>query len=145
MNKKTDLKLKDCACKRLRMSTRIVTQFYDNAFRKAGLKSTQYSLLKDIASRQGGISVNELANLSLMDQTTVTRNIEILRKNELITVKTADIDSRKKCIAVSEAGKERLTEATPIWKETQRQVQELVGEEKYEAFLEVLSCLENLK
>jgi DNA-binding MarR family transcriptional regulator len=127
------------------MTTRVVTQYYDKALHASGLKATQFSLLINIASREAGISVNELAELSMMDQTTVTRNVEILRKAGYVIVRIEDTDSRRKSIAVSEIGKNRLEVAMPLWEEAQLKILQAVGRDEYKNFLEVLTVMQKVK
>ena len=142
--KEQNLNLSVCACRSLRMTTRVITQYYDKALRISGLKSPQFALLTDICSRENGISVNELANQAMMDQTTVTRNVEILRKKGYVDVKTEDADSRKKCITVSETGKKKLALAMPHWQEAQSKLEQIVGKEQYEELLKTLSFLRSI-
>lgn len=139
-----NLNLSVCACRSLRMTTRVITQYYDKALRISGLKSPQFALLTDICSRENGISVNELANQAMMDQTTVTRNVEILRKKGYVDVNTVDTDSRKKCITVSETGKEKLALAMPHWQEAQSKLVQIVGKEQYDELLKTLSVLRSI-
>ena len=139
-----NLNLSECACRSLRMTTRVITQYYDKALRVSGLKSPQFSLLNDICSRENGISVNELADQAMMDQTTVTRNVEILRKKRYVDVNTEDGDSRKKCITVSETGKEKLALAMPHWQEAQSKLEQIVGKEQYVELLKTLSVLRSI-
>ena len=115
-DKKEEPRLINCACRNLRMTTRMVTQYYDKALNDSGIKSTQFALLNDIAFKEEGLSINELAEYSMMDQTTVTRNIEILRKNGYVIVQTEEKDSRRKRITLSDEGKEKLNDALPLWK-----------------------------
>ncbi len=136
-----DPRLADCACRNLRMTTRVITQYYDKAFHATGLKSTQFALLNNIFSKEDGISVSELADYALMDQTTVTRNVEILRKKGYVNVETENGDLRKKRITVSTAGKEKFAAAKPLWKEAQLKLQEAVGKEQYKTLLAILSEL----
>ena len=138
-------RLINCACRNLRMTARVVTQYYDKALQDSCLKSTQFALLNDISSKKDGISVNELAEFAMMDQTTVTRNIEILRKNGYVEVKTHEKDSRKKNISVSAAGKEKLKVATPLWKNAQIKLQQSIGAEQYKVFLETLAVLQKIE
>ena len=147
MNKTTDnnFKLHECACRNLRMTTRVITQYYDKALQPAGIKSAQYSLLNDISGKEEGISVNELAEHAMMDQTTVTRNIELLRRNGLVKVETEEKDSRKKRITVSIEGKAVLAAALPLWKEAQAELEQTIGIEEYEKFLKTLSVLKKMK
>src|ERR687896_523796 len=74
-----------CACFNLRKVARAVTHLYDETLRPAGLRATQFSLL--IAARMAGpVSLTHLAELTVMDRTTLTRNLELLQKQELIDV-----------------------------------------------------------
>ena len=145
LGKEQEPRLINCACRNLRMTARVVTQYYDKALQGSGLKSTQFALLNDISSKKDGISVNELASYSMMDQTTVTRNIDLLRKNGYVEVKTQEQDSRKKNITVSAVGKEKLKLAAPLWKDAQLKLQQSVGQEQYKVFLETLTLLQELE
>jgi len=49
-----------CACGRLRRATRALTQLYDDAMAPAGLRVTQFSLLRTLAST-GALRMNALA------------------------------------------------------------------------------------
>jgi DNA-binding MarR family transcriptional regulator len=72
-----------CLCALIRKAGRILTKHYDQYLKPSGLKTTQYSMLANIAGNQG-ITVTELANLLLMDQSTITRNLRVLRKLDYI-------------------------------------------------------------
>ena len=147
MKQNTDngLQLMDCACRNLRMTTRVVTQYYDKALYASGLKATQFSLLNSISSKVGGLSVSELADLSMMDQTTVTRNIEILRKKGYVNVRAEDADLRRKSITVSDAGESKLIAAVPLWEAAQLKIEQGIGLESYKEFLKILSVLKGIK
>ncbi len=127
------------------MTTRVITRYYDRALRASGLKSTQFALLNDISSRAEGISVNDLAGYTMMDQTTVTRSVEVLRKKGYVDVGTGGTDSRKRSITVSEAGRGRLAIATPLWREAQVELERIVGQERYGVLLETLSALRGIE
>jgi len=78
-----------------------------------------------------------------MDQTTVTRNIEILRKKGYVNVRTDDNDSRRKCISISESGLRTLDDAIPLWNNVQSLIEQEIGAEKFEEFLKTLSQIQN--
>lgn len=137
--------LSECACRNLRMTTRVITRFYDNALQSTGLKATQFSMLNDIASNEDGISIGDLSEHAHMDQTTTTRNIGILLKEKLVEVIMDDSDLRKKKITVSPIGKEKLAIAIPLWKEVQLRLQNTIGEEQYRMFLHVLVQLREME
>jgi 23S rRNA (uracil1939-C5)-methyltransferase len=102
--------MRRCACGNLRRTTRAITQFYDQLLQPCGLRSTQVSLLLNISLHEN-ISVGELGARLLMDQTTVTRNLGILRKLGFINIKKGDDDARKKSISLTESGAKKLMEA----------------------------------
>jgi len=134
--------LKNCVCKNLRMTTRITTQYFDQVFQTVGIPVAQFSLLADIAFREN-VTISELAQVLLMDQTTVTRNIEILRKKGYVNVRTDDNDSRRKCISISESGLRTLDDAIPLWNNVQSLIEQEIGAEKFEEFLKTLSQIQN--
>ena len=141
MNSKKDLR--GCACKNLRMTSRVVTQYYDNVLQPVGLRATQFALLADIYSRASS-TVGDLADALLMDQTTVTRNIEILKKNGLIDVRIDDEDSRKRCISITELGAAKLIEAIPSWEKAQQHIEDGIGKDRYREFLDILADIQKV-
>lgn len=137
------LDMQRCACGNLRKTTRSITQFYDRALQPTGLRSTQYSLLINILLH-GNISVGELGTRLLMDQTTVTRNIEILRKHGYIRIVKEVNDARKKSISMTEEGEKKIEEAIPLWKKAQAHIEEGLGGGRLDDFLKMLKALEQL-
>jgi DNA-binding MarR family transcriptional regulator len=125
------------------MTTRVVTQYYDKALQSTSLRSTQLALLVDISSREY-TSVGELANILLMDQTTVTRNIEILKKNGYVKVKADDEDSRKRLISITERGTAKLNEALPLWEDAQLKIEQKIGKEKFSELLDTLAFIQGI-
>ncbi|MFT8315862.1 MAG: MarR family winged helix-turn-helix transcriptional regulator [Clostridium sp.] len=137
------LHVKGCACGNLRKTTRVITQFYDKILQPTGLRSTQFSLLTNILVHEN-ISVSELGVKLLMDQTTVTRNIEILRKKGYITVTKEDDDSRRKSISITNDGEKKLEEAIPLWEVAQSKIEQGIGAENFQEFLKTLNYIQNL-
>ena len=75
-----------CACYKVRKAARAVTKLYEEVLRPVGLRATQFSLL--MATRVlGPVTVVKLAQVMVMDRTTLTRNLQILEKRGLITIK----------------------------------------------------------
>lgn len=143
MNNENIKDLRTCACKNLRMTSRVITQYFDKAFQQVGLRATQFALLADISSREGS-TVGDLAEKLLMDQSTVTRNIEVLRKNGLIEVRQGEDDSRKRCIMITKLGTSTLIEAMPSWNKAQQHIENNIGKERYEEFLKILYDIQKI-
>ena len=130
-----------CACANLRRLARIVTQVYEKQMQPTGLKVTQYYMLVNIA-RHKETSNSKLGEIMLLDQTTITRNVNILKKSGYVNI-TKDInDSRTKSISITDTGLVKLEEATPIWLQIQEKVENGMGKEKYKDLLETLINLQ---
>ena len=135
--------MQSCACGNLRKTTRIITQFYDKMLQPTGLRSTQCLLLLDI-SFNDNISVSSLGNILLMDQSTVTRNVELLRKSGYIDIKKEERDSRKKCITITNKGLKTLDVAIPLLKQAQSKIEDGIGKKRIEELLKTLKDIEKL-
>lgn len=144
MNKKIndmDFIIQFCACANIRKAARIVTQTYEKKMAPTGLKVTQYYMLVNIA-RHCNISISELGNIMLLDQSTVTRNINILQKDNYVAI-TRDInDSRTKTVSITDSGLSKIEEATPIWLQLQENIETDMGTKKFKDLLQTLNQLQ---
>jgi DNA-binding MarR family transcriptional regulator len=120
VNKLKAAKCVDCACFNLRKAARAITQFYDEALRPTGLRATQFSLLTATALL-GSITVTRLAEIAVMERTTLTRNLRPLEKKGLINVSRGD-DQRTRVVTITQHGKEVLSKALPLWEKTQSHI-----------------------
>ena len=127
----------NCACFNLRKVARAVTQLYDKALRPAGLRATQFSLLV-VVRRAGPVSVTRLAELTVMDRTTLTRNLELLERQGLIEV-AAGKDRRTRIVTITAQSNAALAEALPLWQKVQTHVVDTLGEKRWSTMLADLS------
>jgi DNA-binding MarR family transcriptional regulator len=126
-----------CACYQVRKAARAITKVYEEVFRPIGLRATQFSLL--IATRvMGPVTVIKLAKVMVMDRTTLARNLQILEKQGLISIKPGE-DRREREVNLTAEGMEVLTKAIPLWEEAQERVQKGLGEERLQNLLGDLS------
>lgn len=132
-----------CVCANLRKKTRLVTQFYDNLLQPTGLKVTQYSMLANIDLQQS-VSISRLGEILLLDQTTITRNINLLKRNGYVDLTRDPQDARAKVITLTDKGVEKLNEATPIWQDIQERIINDIGLEKYNDFYETLKTIQKI-
>ncbi|MDJ0707669.1 MAG: MarR family winged helix-turn-helix transcriptional regulator [Leptolyngbyaceae cyanobacterium MO_188.B28] len=114
-----------CLCNHLRKADRVVRQIYDEALRPYGLKTTQFTLLNAIRLR-GPIKQTDLAECTVTDRTTLTRNLSSLEKQGLVQLQPG-ADRRVKEISLTPQGHQRLAEAYPHWKQAQTQTEERLG------------------
>ena len=83
----------DCTCNNLRKAARAVTQYYDDALRPSGIRATQFSLLSAI-KEFGTVSIGALAEESVMDRTTLTRNLKLLKMVQEQQAKGAPVPTK---------------------------------------------------
>ncbi|MDV6378894.1 MarR family winged helix-turn-helix transcriptional regulator [Sporosarcina sp. GW1-11] len=130
-----------CACANLRTVTGSLTQLYNKLLKPTGLKITQYYMLGNIYTSPN-LSISKLGEIMLLDQTTVTRNLNILKDSGYVKVKRAEYDSRTKVVTITELGYEKLNHATPIWMQVQEQIEGSIGNEEYMNLLNKLGELQ---
>ena len=128
-----------CTLNHLRKVTRAVGKINDAALAPVGLKSTQFSLLEMI--RQcGNIPLSQLAQILVMERTTLTRNLNPLIAKGYIETRTEQ-DKRVRIISISEEGREVLTQATPLWKAAQLNLVNKLGKERWSRLMTDASFL----
>jgi len=132
----------NCACFNLRKATRAVTHLYDEILRPTGIRATQFSLLV-AAKALGPVIVTRLAELGVMDRTTLTRNLKPLEKQGLIKVVSGE-DQRTRLITLTDSGQEALAIALPLWKKAQALVVKGLGQKRWNSILENLSEMVSL-
>ncbi|WP_341299892.1 MarR family winged helix-turn-helix transcriptional regulator [Lysinibacillus sp. FSL H8-0500] len=132
-----------CVCANLRKKTRVVTQLYDKLLQPTGLKITQYSMLANIAHQQA-VSISRLGDILLLDQTTITRNIRLLKEQGYVELTKDAQDARSKNITLTDKGIAKLNEARPIWQTIQKRVIDDIGTEKYADFYDTLRTIQKI-
>lgn len=125
-----------CLCAVTRKAGRILTRQYDEYLKPSGLKTTQFSMLANIA-RNPAIAVSELAKLLAMDQTTVSRNLRVLEKSGYISMEPEVSDQRIRRIQISERGVSKMIEARPLWEKAQMEMARVLGRESIETLLSI--------
>ena len=128
-----------CVCANLRMASRAITQLYDGALQPIGLRSTQYSVLIVVAL-QAPIALTRLAELLIMDRTTLTRNLRPLESQGLIATRPGK-DRRRRIITLTRKGRSTLRQALPLWEQAQDSVVKQFGTTHWETMREGLHSL----
>lgn len=123
------LHLSMCTCAGIRRAARTITQLYDEALRRTGLKSGQLTLLAALLEK-GATGLGDLAEALMMDRTTLSRNLKPLVRDGLV-VTGADTDQRVRVVALTDLGAERIAQAYPHWAEVQWRMIEGLGAEQW--------------
>jgi DNA-binding MarR family transcriptional regulator len=125
----TQVRFSECNCLAIRQAARHVTQFYDQLFAPTGLRATQYAILSRLR-QNGPMSINALANLLVMDRTTLGRNILPLQRDGLIEVAASPSDRRRHELRLTEAGLAMQRAAGRHWVEAQKRFNAVFGDER---------------
>jgi len=122
-----------CTCATLRRASRALTQFYEDALRPLGLRSSQLTLLQ-VLDRAGERTQSELGRILAMDSTTLTRTLAIMTREGLIAKQRGE-DRREWRFQLAPAGKARLEVALPRWEQVQDTLRRKLGKERWNALL----------
>jgi DNA-binding MarR family transcriptional regulator len=124
----TAVKPQGCTYLKLRQLVRVVGAIYDTEMGKAGLKTTQYSLLSAIA-RLGPLRAVELAHTMHMSASTLSRNLRPLIEAGWVE-QASGPDARSWFIQATAAGQAKRAEAQKRWRVAQESLNQVLGVEQ---------------
>src|SRR5204863_2747018 len=107
------------------MVSRAVTQLYDDVLRPSGLRITQFTILATIA-RMGASNLSQLEDTLAIDQTTLTRSLNLLERDRVIE-RVPHPDGRIKAMRLTSKGRKALEAARPLWARAQDKVLRELG------------------
>lgn len=128
-----------CASLNFRRTARAVTQLYDAALQESGIRSTQFAILVAIAKNQP-VSMGTLAEVLMIDRTTMTRSVQLLNKEGLLTISDRE-SMRQRFLALTPKGVKTLGRSLPVWRKAHAQFVATVGEDYW---FDLRNELENL-
>jgi DNA-binding MarR family transcriptional regulator len=118
-----------CASFNLRRTARAVTRAYDAVLQETGMRSTQFAILVGIAKKQP-VSIGALADLLIIDPTTLTRSLGLLRREGLIAISNRST-MRQRFLALTDKGERALARSLPAWRKAQKRLVSTVGAEQW--------------
>ncbi|MFS2205373.1 MarR family winged helix-turn-helix transcriptional regulator [Variovorax sp. Varisp36] len=121
-------KPRGCTSFKVRQLSRRLSQHYDAEVSKSGLKTTQYSLLSNLA-RIGPSRPVDLASELKMTASTLSRNLQPLIAAGWISL-GAGADARSRLVQITEEGDAKRREAQLHWKAAQQKLNALLGVER---------------
>lgn len=115
---------------------------YDEQLREAGLRTTQYSLLRYLR-RLGEVRQRDLGESLSLDETTLTRNLRLLIDSGWVAVRPGQ-DRREKLIRLTKFGATTLQQAEPAWEQAQERLRSRLPKESWSRLLRLLPDLAKL-
>tara|TARA_R110002110_G_scaffold68580_4_gene185543 strand:+ start:3188 stop:3637 length:450 start_codon:yes stop_codon:yes gene_type:complete len=117
-----------CLCLHLQRAARAVGRRFDEALRPFNLTNGQYSLLVSL-NRPHPPRISDVATLLAMDRTTLTANLKPLERRGLLTISADPKDKRGRLLHLTDAGRDLLVQAVPVWRETHDEIDRVLGRE----------------
>jgi len=122
----TTLEVRDrCLCLKVQRAARALARRFDVALRPFGLTNGQFSILMSL-NRPAPPRISDLAEFLAMDRTTLTAALKPLQRRGLITVTADPEDLRGRLPVLTDAGRDLLVAALPVWRATHDDVDALL-------------------
>lgn len=115
-----------CNCLAVRQAARQLTQMYDDALAGTGLRVTQFSILMALSHVEPA-TMQELAEVLVLDRTTLTHNLKPLERDGLVSVGVKKEDMRARVLELTPRGKETLQRARQSWLRAQKRFEAAFG------------------
>lgn len=128
-----------CASFNFRRTARAVTRLYDVAFQDFGIRSTQFTILVALAKTQP-TSIGALADLLVIDRTTLTRSLRLLKNDGLLSISDRST-KHQRFLTLTWKGAQRLERSLPAWRKAQERFVKALGPEYWVNFRRELEKL----
>ena len=143
MSKQVDTSvLLRCTYTNIRRVDRAVARFYDEALAPCGISTAQFALLATLIEVHP-VTINRLAAITIVDRTTLTRNLALLTRKHLVRCEEGT-DRRERLVHLTEEGEQMFYATLPSWQQAQTQIEQAFGLERFEALLAELAKIMDL-
>ena len=132
-----------CTYYHLRKVDRIIYNFFENEMENKDVSPVQLSLLNAVYLAKKKLGISKLAKYMALDRTTLTRNLKILEKKNLIRIENTPNDVRKRIFYLTELGEKELKKGIPIWDEAHKELKKRISEDLWQKLMEILKDIEN--
>jgi len=120
-----------CHCLAARRAARYVSRIFDSHLSGVGISISQFSILA-LVKEHPGIAVCDLADLMVMERTTLVRALKPLRESGWLST-VAEGPKAALTFSLSASGKAKLAEAEPYWQAAQAEFESEVGRKQANA------------
>ncbi len=131
-----------CLATRVRQLSRIITRVYDDAMRPLGITGSQFTLLTQLAQRDG-ITAVEIGQSLDIEKSTLSRNLKRMLALGLLTM-DPPAGRRGRGLHLTPKGQAVIKDAYPIWKAAQERTVMALGEEARGELNQMVSQAEKL-
>jgi len=125
--------VENCTCFNVRRISRAITQFFDAAVRRYGVRPTQTPILGALQAKNGW-SMAELSEWLGMERTTLLRNLRPLQRDGLVRAKGEGRGGHVE-LEITEKGRTALGKMLPAWRSAQDKVVAILGKERWSSII----------
>jgi DNA-binding MarR family transcriptional regulator len=134
MKKLLDLtSAENCTCFNVRRFSRAITQFFDAAVGRHGLRPTQTPILRALKAKSGW-RMADLSEWLGMERTTLLRNLRPLQRDGLVEAKGGGRGGHVQ-LEITAKGRATLAKMHPAWRSAQEKVVAILGKERWSAII----------
>jgi DNA-binding MarR family transcriptional regulator len=117
-----------CAGWNARLAARRISAFLNRRMQESGLSLAQFGLIAQIAAARDD-ALSELAERTGLDQSTLSRNLQVLEAAGLIEIATGEKDARRRAVWLTEKGALSLEAGLVDWKRAHGELAERLDPE----------------
>ncbi len=129
-----------CLCLHVQRAARALARRFDEALRPLGINQGQFSLLMSL-NRPDAPTISRVAAFLAMDRTTLTAVLKPLERRGLLNMTVDQEDRRNRRLTLTDAGRNLLRDALPIWATTHAAIDAMLAEQKAGNLRGVLALL----
>jgi len=107
-----------CAAGTLRRAARSIARVYDAHLARAGLTTTQFSILRALERHDAPVALSALAEELVFERTSLYRALEPLRRERLVAFSDGP-NRRAKAVGLTREGGRKIARALPHWSAAQ--------------------------
>ncbi|MBM9577776.1 winged helix-turn-helix transcriptional regulator [Leptospira sp. 201903070] len=123
----------------LKRASRAIAQYFDRILDPVGLTSARFNILMTLGTTEG-MELAPMAELLVLDRTTLLRNLEPLETLGYVKDIPSD-NKRARKVALTENGWETLRLAYPVWKEAHDHVVQNLGVAEWKSIIKGLRTI----
>ncbi len=105
-----------CAGWNARLAARRITAFLNRRMQGSGLSLAQFGLLAQIAAASDD-TLSELAERTGLDQSTLSRNLQVLEAAGLVEIAADERDARRRAVRLTDKGARGLEAGLADWRQ----------------------------
>jgi DNA-binding MarR family transcriptional regulator len=132
-----------CAGWNARLAARRITGFLNRRMQGSGLSLAQFGLMAQIASAHDD-TLGALAQRTGLDQSTLSRNLQVLDSSGLVEIAAGDKDARRRAVWLTEKGALSLEAGLADWRRAHGELAERIDPEAARRLALAAAALEEL-